>query len=404
LLSLRPNTSYRYLLLALSLASPLLAQQTGQPATGESTSEKPALTIKAQTREVIVPVSVHDKKGNIVSTLVQSDFTLTEDGRPQTLKSFTKDSPLPLRVGMLCDTSASMSSALESERKAANRFVDLILPEDPKSGKNEIFLLHFDRQVELLEDFTKVRSRLHREIENLAASQRPAGDDQRPPDVGDNSGKGGRGGDRGPGGMRRGGTQLYDAIYLAADELMKSKDGRKALVVFSDGNDHGSKMNLNDAIDAADRAQLAIYTIYFKGESPQQHGGFPGMGGGGNGGGHGGGMGGGFPGGGGGWPGSGGGGGGGKGGGNDKEAQADGKKTLEKLATRTGGRPYEAKHKDDLEEIYKQINEELAHQYVLTYTPDKEDKDGGYHKIAVKAKNDKLQLSTREGYYASEEK
>jgi len=66
--------------------------------------------------------------------------------------------------------------------------------------------------------------------------------------------------------MRHGGTQLYDAIYLASDELMKPKDGRKALVVFSDGADRGSKETLNDAVDAADRANVAIYTIYFKGE------------------------------------------------------------------------------------------------------------------------------------------
>src|SRR5208283_2027483 len=104
-----------------------------------------------------------------------------------------------------------------------------------------------------------------------------------------------------------GGTQLYDAIFLAADELMKPKDGRKALVVFSDGEDRGSKENLNDAIDAADHANLAVYTVYFKGEQERQTGeGFPG-GGGRRGGGWPGGAGGNYPGGGGGYPGGGGG-------------------------------------------------------------------------------------------------
>ena len=173
-------------------------------------------------------------------------------------------------------------------------------------------------------------------------------------------------------GRRRGnggGTQLYDAIYLAADELMKLKEGRKALVVFSDGEDRGSKENLNDAIDAADRANMAIYTIYFKGQSQRTENPFPSSGR--RGGGYPGG-GGGYPGGGGGYPGGGGGYPGGSGGGrrDDHQAEIDGKKIMEKIATRTGGRYFEAKKKENLEDIYKDIAAELQNQYVLTYTPD----------------------------------
>jgi VWFA-related protein len=78
----------------------------------------------------------------------------------------------------------------------------------------------------------------------------------------------------------------------------------------------------------------------------------------------------------------------------------DGKKIMEKIATRTGGRYFEAKKKDNLEEIYGQIAEELRGQYLLTYTPDVVDKEGGFHKIALKASKDDLQVVTREGYYA----
>jgi VWFA-related protein len=152
---------------------------------------------------------------------------------------------------------------------------------------------------------------------------------------------------------------------------------------------------LNDAVDAADRANLAVYTIYFKGESERQ-GGIPGMG---NGGHHGGGGGGGYPGGGGGYP----GGGGGRRGGSE-ESSVDGKKIMEKIATRTGGRFFEAKKKENLEEYYNQIAEELRGQYLLTYTPDVVDKEGGFHKVALKANKDDLQVVTREGYYAPEEK
>ena len=201
--------------------------------------------------------------------------------------------------------------------------------------------------------------------------------------------------------MHGGGTQLYDAIFLAADDLMKPKDGRKALVVFSDGVDRGSKETLNDAVDAADRANVAVYTIYFKGEQERSLGNdFPeDRRRGGNGGGYPGGRGGGYPGGG--YPGGGGGypGGGGRRGGT-REPQVDGKKIMEKIATRTGGRYFEAKKKDNLDDIYNQIAEELRGQYLLTYTPDVVDNDGGFHKIALKANKDDMQVVTREGYYA----
>ena len=199
----------------------------------------------------------------------------------------------------------------------------------------------------------------------------------------------------GNGARARGGTQLYDAIFLASDDLMKPKEGRKALVVFSDGVDRGSKETLNDAVDAADRANLAIYTIYFMGEQERGENGIPGMGRRGGGGGYPGG-GGGYPGGGGGYP----GGGGGRRGGGDRQAEVDGKKIMEKIAERTGGRFFEAKKKENLEEIYGQIAEELRGQYLLTYTPDVVDKEGGFHKIALKASKDDLIVVTREGYYA----
>jgi VWFA-related protein len=173
------------------------------------------------------------------------------------------------------------------------------------------------------------------------------------------------------------------------------------LVVFSDGEDRGSKESLNDAVDAADRANVAVYTIYFKGEQEGGgSGGFPGQG-------RRGGMGGGgYPGGGGGYPGGGGGypgGGGRRGGGDERQQEIDGKKIMEKIATRTGGRFFEAKKKDNLEEIYGQIAEELRGQYLLTYTPDVVDKEGGFHKIALKANKDDLIVVTREGYYAPTE-
>jgi VWFA-related protein len=362
----------------------LCMAQTG-PAHGPS-ADQPAATLKVQAREVLLPVTVRDKHGALVTNLTAGDFTLTEDSRPQTIKSFSRESNLPFLLGLMVDTSRSVQSAMDSERKAAEKFTDSMLPADPKDAKagDQAFLLHFDREVELLEDFTNSRAKLDRELEQMGPTAGEHNNPQGPESSGDNGGYGQHGG-------ARGGTQLYDAIYLAADELMKPKTGRKALIIFSDGVDRGSRETLNEALDAADHANVSIYTIYFKGEGERDQNGFPG---GGRHGGMGGGMGGGFPGGGGGWP------GGGGGHRRQEETGVDGKKIMAQIATRTGGRYFEAKKKENLDDIYNQIAEELRGQYLLSYTPQPADNDGGYHKIALKANKDDLIVITREGYYA----
>jgi len=375
----------------LALSCLPVASVGQQPTPQQPASDKPAATLKIQAREVVLPVTVRDKKGALVTSLKASDFTLTEDGRAQTIKSFTRESNLPFRLGLLVDTSRSVSGAMDSERKAAGKFVDSMLPADPKAAdKDEAFLIHFDHEVELLEDFTNSREKLHHELDDMGPT-RAAANYNGPETSDSDSGGGGRSGGGG-GQSHKGGTQLYDSIYLASGpDLMLPKDGRKALIVFSDGVDRGSKETLNDAVDAADKANVTVYTIYFKGEQEGGQGnGFPG------GGRHGGMGGGGYPGGGGGYP---GGGGGGRRGGSNEPA-VDGKKIMEKIATRTGGRYFEAKKKDSLEEIYGQIAEELRGQYLLTYTPDMVDNDGGFHKVALKAGKDDLIVVTREGYYA----
>jgi VWFA-related protein len=357
-----------------------------QQTTSNVPSDQPVATLHMNVREVVLPVTVRDKHGALVTSLGKSDFSLTEDGRPQTIKSFAHETNLPFRIGLLVDTSRSVSKALESERKAAETFVDSILPAPPAESKDQAFLIHFDREVELLQDFTNSRDKLHHELDDMSASPPPTADASEGPETTDSSNSSAR--------RRRGGTQLYDAIFLAADELMKEKDGRKALVLFSDGGDRGSKETLNDAVDAADRANLAVYTIFFKGEQEQQTNGMPG--------GRRGGMGGSYPGGGGGWPGSGGG--GRRGGGQEPRGAngVDGKKIMQEIASRTGGHAYEAKNPKDLDAIYKQIEEELRSQYLMTYTPDKVDTEGGFHKIVLKASKDYYIVSTREGYYAPE--
>jgi VWFA-related protein len=375
------------LYLALSLVA--LSWLRDPDAAQQPSTTQPMTNIKVQAREVLLPVTVIDKKGALVTNLTAKDFTLTEDGRPEVIKSFTTQSNLPFRLGLLVDTSRSVYSAIDSERKASEKFVDLMLPADPKAAVrgDQAFLIHFDSEVELLEDFTNSREKLEHEIDAMTPTAREH-NTQGPETSGGDRGSGDHGGF-----SHGGGTQLYDAIYLSSDELMKPKDGRKALVIFSDGVDRGSKETLNDAIDSADRAGVQVFTIYFKGEEEHSDNGFPGH--------HGGmGGGGGYPGGGGGWPG-GGGGGGGRHPGGTNAPQLDGKKIMQEIASRTGGQFFEAKKKDSLDDIYGLIAGALRQQYLLTYTPDKVDTDGDFHKIVLKAGNADLTVITREGYYAA---
>ncbi len=371
-------------------ALPSFAQQPVLHTTPAGSSS-PASGVTAS--EITMPVTVRDKHGNLVTNLTADDFTLTLDGKSIPIKSLAVQNQPPFQLGLLVDTSQSVEPGMTAERAAAEKFVAQMLPADPGGQEgNQAFLIHFDNEVELLRDFTSSREKLDSELENLGPTSghnSPQG-----PETNDS---GGRGGER----ASHGGTQVYDAIFLACDDLMKPKTGRKALIVFSDGVDRSSKETQSDAIDAAEHAGTVIYTIYFRGGQERESS-FPGMGR------HGGMGGGGYPGGGypgGGYPGGGypGGGypGGGGGQGRTQQATIDGKKVMQDIATRTGGQFYEAKKTANFEEIYNQIAKTLQGQYVLTFVPDAADaNDGGYHKIVLKPKKDDVTVVTREGYYA----
>lgn len=174
-----------------------------------------------------------------------------------------------------------------------------------------------------------------------------------------------------------GGTLLYDAIFLASDELMKKQQGRKALVVLSDGVDRGSKETLEKAIASAQRADTVVYAILFADDEPRDDwGGFGGRSGGGGMGRHGGGR------------------------RSPQKSRPNGKKILERISKETGGRLFEVSKKQSIEQIYDQVQDELRSQYSLGYTPDKTDLGPGYRKIHLTTKQKNLAVRGRDGYYA----
>ncbi len=367
-------------------SKPTTAPQSSPAAQSNAQSNatnNPQTTLSVQARLVTLPVTVRDKRGKIVTSLTKEDFTLTEDGRPETIKYLNIDTNLPITLGLLVDTSGSMRDALDRERSASKSFLDQMLAKPT----DKAFLLHFDSEVELLEDLTSSKDKLERALEQLGPTSEHL-------DSSSSSDDSQSGGQRQP--RTHGGTTLYDAIYLASDDLMRKQQGRKALIVLSDGEDRGSKETLGTAIEAAQRAETVVYAIYFKGEDHSNN--YNPLN---NGGGRRGGMGGGYPGGG--YPGGGGGYPGGRGGGGQRpseEPHVDGKKIMAQIAGETGGWFFEAKKKENLDDIYAQISEQLRTQYVLGYTPDKDSTLTGFHKVQLTVKKKDLSVQTRPGYYA----
>src|SRR5271157_499848 len=371
------------------VAYALIAALAALPGVGPSAwAQDAATTIAVDVKVVTLPVTVRDKHGTIVRDLTKDDFTLQEDGRAQTIRYFSQEANLPLTLGLLVDTSRSQTNVLDAERNASRSFLDQMLVQP----KDKAFLIHFDREVELLQDLTSSHEKLQSALDLLKTpSDRERSND--PNDSGDSR--------SGSGSHRTGGTQLYDAVYLASNELMKKQQGRKALIILTDGVDRGSKTYLESAIESAQRADTVVYSIYFaeshRDEGQRQGGGM------GRGGGYpGGGGGGGWPGGGGGWPGGGGGGRRGPGGGqrHPEEPRADGKKILERISKETGGRFFEVTKKQTVGEIYDSIVEELRTRYNMGYTPDKDSTASGYHHVQLQVKKKDLTVQTREGYYA----
>ena len=322
-------------------------------------------------------VTVRDKHNALVNNLSKDDFLLEQDAKPQSITYFANESDLPLTLGLLVDTSLSQRRVLDQELTASRSFFDHVLRED----KDKAFVIHFDREVELLQDLTSSRQKLQAAIDQIHVPQLSRASS------GSGSSTGGYpgGGDHGRGGHSHGGagTLLYDAVYLASDELMKKQQGRKALIVLTDGVDRGSKESLAEAIETAQRADTLVYCILFA--DKEGYGG----GSGGFGGPHMGGMGGGYP-------------GGGHGGGyprRTEESRPDGKKVLEEMAKSSGARFFEVTKKEPLDKIYSEIDAELRNQYVLGYTPEKPDATPGYHKLHLSVKQKDLTVQTRDGFY-----
>ena len=185
---------------------------------------------------VNVLATVRNKTGSLVGDLGKDDFSLSEDGRAQTIRYFLRETDLPLTLGLMVDTSGSQQRVLDAERGASLRFLDQVFREN----KDHVFIMQFDTSVQLKQPLTSSIRKLDDAmayVDTETARQL-----------------------RMQGG---GGTLLYDAVARACEEVMKKQTGRKALIVLSDGVDFGSDGTLNDAVESAQRADTLIYSILY---------------------------------------------------------------------------------------------------------------------------------------------
>ena len=301
--------------------------------------EQSVATFKLQVNLVDVFFTIKDKQGNLVPHLTKDECTISEDKTPQTLKSFVAETHQPLTLGILLDTSGSQQRVLPLEQDVGSQFLQRVLRQ-----KDEAFLLSFDVNVDLLQDFTNSARLLSRAMSKAEINT-----------AGGNGAAGipGAGGGTVPTIGAPKGTLLYDAVYLASNEKMNQETGRKAMILLTDGEDEGSVHKIKDAIAAAQKNNVIVYTILIADRG--FYGGFG----------------------------------------------YYGYSAMKQMTEETGGRLIDVGNNGKkLEAAFQQIEDELRTQYVASYTPSNTKLDGTFRHLAVECRGDGLKAQVRKGYFA----
>jgi VWFA-related protein len=301
---------------------------------GQQQPPESSQTLKVQTNLVNVFATVRDKKNGIITDLKQDDFKVYEDGIEQKIAFFSKEMNLPITLAILIDTSGSMQNILGAEQDAASRFVRTVM-----RNKDEALVISFDFDVNLLADFTEDPEVLEQGIHRARISAVSAGGVVTPGTIPNSN---------------AGGTNLYDAVYLACHDELATEAGRKAVVVLSDAEDTGSKLSLNEAIESAQRSDAVIHFLRLSDEPF-----YFGLG-----------------------------------------MTYNGSSVARKMADETGGREVEIKSEKNLEGAFALISEELRSQFVLGYYPINIKRDGTFRKVKVEVARPDSKILARKGYYA----
>jgi VWFA-related protein len=308
---------------------PLIRPDAGAPPDApQDLTPQSGKSLEVKTTVVNVFATVRGKHGDIMSDLSKDDFKVYEDGVEQKLAYFTKEVNLPITLALLMDTSGSMSRIMGAEQDAASRFVREVMRK-----KDEALVISFDTDENLLADFTEDPSVLDRAIHRARVNA--AGPVITPGTI--------------PQANGGGGTNLYDAVYLACHDKLGTEAGRKAVVLMTDAEDTGSQVRLEEAVEAAQRADAVIHVILISDYGATQGYG-PGV--------------------------------------------------ASKMAGDTGGRVVPVHNDKGMEKAFDEISTELRSQYVLGYSPSNTKLDGTFRKIKVEVSQPDAKVLARKGYYA----
>jgi VWFA-related protein len=300
-----------------SILLPLVSAQTPQ-------QDEP--TFSTDVKVVNILATVRTKSGQLVTDLTKEDFSLTENKHPEDVRYFSRESDLPLTIGLMVDTSMSQTRVLESERSASFQFVDQVLRE----GKDKVFVTQFDMSVMTRQKPTSSRRDLE---ESLPYVDTPSKNELEA--------------------QRGGGTLLFDAVVKASREIMSGQQNRKAMIILSDGGDNGSDETLASAIEAAQRADTIIYSILFS--DATYYGGY---------------------------------------------GDGEGKAAMMRLAKETGGTFFEVSKKQNINQIFGIIEQELRSQYNLGFVSDQPVRVSEFRNLQLSAKRRDLVVQARDRYWA----
>ena len=319
-------------LLILCLTVLAAAESPNQGNEISSLSQEP---LKASTVVVNAYGIVKDKRGRLISDLNKGDFDVTEDHVRQEIRYFSRDTDCRLTLGILIDTSLSQEHLLAAEQEQARAFIEEVLRPDDLG-----FVVRFDAQVQLLQDLTSDQRLLGRAIGNTVINKTWF---RLLPDA--------------SAARRVGGTHLHDAVYLASNELLKGSVGRKVLVLLTDGEDQGSKVTCRKALEAAEKADVIVYSVALTDSAFYLA----------------------------------------------QDRSFRGLRVLKKLSMETGGRMVEVNQVRDTGAAFREIADELRAQYSLGYSPSNKLRDGSFRKICVRVRNRNCTVQVRRGYYAQPE-
>ena len=272
-------------------------------------------TLSVNVDLVNILFTVADRKGKFVTNLRKDDFRVFEDERPQTITNFSSETDLPLTIALLVDTSGSIRDKLQFEQRAATEFFYSTL----QRGKDKAMIISFDSGVDLIQDFTDDPEKLASAVQKIRAG---------------------------------GGTSLYDAIYLAVTQKLSGQQGRRVVILITDGDDNSSRISLTETLEAAQKNDVTVYAI-----STNSTGSL------------------------------------------GSKDQERGDKTLKKFAIETGGKPFFPLKIQDLATSFVDIREELRAQDQIGYRPSNGRLDGTFRKIRIDVADKRFRVRARTGYY-----